>query len=64
MCKNANTEILLKCITQDDGVKLLEIYMLGPVVTIWPLGHWSERLSEQFLLAIRSGQHREAGSTF
>jgi hypothetical protein len=24
MCNNANTEILLKCITQDDTVKLLE----------------------------------------
>jgi len=24
MCKNANSEVLLKCISQDDGVKLLD----------------------------------------
>jgi len=47
MRKNANSEVLLKCITQDDGIKLLDDIHVDLAAITQPLGRWSKKLSEQ-----------------
>ena len=45
--KNAKEEILMKCITQEDGEHLLDQITLAPAATMRPQERWSARLSEQ-----------------
>ena len=52
MHKNASSEVLLKCISQDDGVKLLDDIHTG-----------QEGFPGRFLLANRSRRRRETGLT-
>ena len=54
MRKNASSEVLLKCIFQDDGIKLLDDIHAGSAATMQPPEHWSGKLSEQ----VSTGQPR------
>ena len=53
MRKNASSEVLLKCISQDDGIKLLDDIHAGSCDN-QPPEHWSGRPSEQ----VSTGQPR------
>ena len=54
MQKNASSEVLLKCISQDDGIKLLDDIHAGSCGNHAASQRWSGRLSEQ----IFTGQPR------
>ena len=45
--KNAKEEILMKCITREDGERLLDQIHSAPAATTQPQERWSVRLSEQ-----------------
>ena len=45
--KNVKEEILMKCITQEDGERLLDKIHSGSLATTWPRERWLARLSEQ-----------------
>ena len=53
MRKNTSSEVLLKCISQDDGIKLLDDIHAGSCGN-QPPEHWSGKLSEQ----VSTGQPR------
>jgi len=47
MRKNTSLEVLLKCISQDDGIKLMEDIHAGSCGNHAASRNWSGRLSEQ-----------------
>jgi len=64
MLKNASSKVLLKCISQDDGVKLLDDIHAGSCgnhATSRNIGR--EGLPSRFLLANRGRRRRETGPT-
>ena len=46
-CKNTKEEILMKCITQEDGERLLKKSILAPMATMRPRERWLARHFEQ-----------------